>query len=107
MKERLITLGLAIAAFAAFYVLLAPKPEGPQERPTRPTSIESGPNSYLGLLRWLTAERVPVVAFDHGAIADRIRSFLSQGLDTLIIGVADPDPRQLDLFGNKILPRLP
>jgi hypothetical protein len=62
LKDRLVTLGLAVAAFAAFYVLLAPKPEGPQERPTRPTSIESGPNGYLGLLRWLTAERVPVVS---------------------------------------------
>ena len=36
---------------------------------------------------------------------DRIRSF-SQGLDTLIIGVADPDPRQLDLFGEKVLPQV-
>jgi hypothetical protein len=62
LKERLITLGLAIAAFAAFYALMAPKPGGPQERPTRPTSIESGPNGYLGLMRWLTAERVPVLS---------------------------------------------
>jgi hypothetical protein len=62
LKDRLITLGLAIAAFAAFYALLVPKPPGPQERTTRPTSIESGPNGYLGLLRWLTAERVPVVS---------------------------------------------
>lgn len=63
MKDRLLTLALAIAAFAAFYALMAPKPSGPQEeRPTRPTSIESGPNGYLGLLRWLTAERVPVLS---------------------------------------------
>jgi probable F420-dependent oxidoreductase len=38
------------------------------------------------------------------AIADRIEAFFSRGLDTLIIGLADPDPRQLDLFGEKILP---
>ncbi|MET0501554.1 MAG: LLM class flavin-dependent oxidoreductase [Candidatus Binatia bacterium] len=38
------------------------------------------------------------------AIADRIEAFLSRGLDTLIIGLADPDPRQLDLFGEKVLP---
>jgi alkanesulfonate monooxygenase SsuD/methylene tetrahydromethanopterin reductase-like flavin-dependent oxidoreductase (luciferase family) len=37
------------------------------------------------------------------AIVDRIGAFLSRGLDTLIIGVADPDPRQLDLFGEKVL----
>lgn len=63
MKERLITLALAIAAFAAFYALMAPKPSGPEaERPTRPTTIEAGPNGYLGLMRWLTAERVPMLS---------------------------------------------
>lgn len=40
------------------------------------------------------------------AVADRIEAFLSRGLDTLIIGVADPDPKQLDLFGEKVLPQL-
>jgi probable F420-dependent oxidoreductase len=40
------------------------------------------------------------------AIADRIEAFLSRGLDTLIIGMADPDPKQLDLFGEKVLPHL-
>jgi probable F420-dependent oxidoreductase len=40
------------------------------------------------------------------AVADRIETFLSTGLDTLIIGLADPDPKQLDLFGEKVLPNL-
>lgn len=40
------------------------------------------------------------------AIIDRIGSFVSKGLDMLIIGVADPDPRQLDLFGEKVLPKV-
>ncbi len=35
--------------------------------------------------------------------AERINSYFSKGLDTLIIGLADPDPRQLDLFGEKVL----
>jgi probable F420-dependent oxidoreductase len=39
------------------------------------------------------------------AVVDRIGSFLSRGLDTLIIGLADPDPRQLDLFAEKVLPK--
>jgi hypothetical protein len=39
------------------------------------------------------------------AVVDRIGSFLSKGLDTLIIGLADPDPRQLDLFAEKVLPK--
>jgi probable F420-dependent oxidoreductase len=40
------------------------------------------------------------------AVAERIEAFLSRGLDTLIIGLADPDPRQLDIFGEKVLPNL-
>jgi probable F420-dependent oxidoreductase len=40
------------------------------------------------------------------AIVDRIGAFLSKGLDTLIIGVADPNPKQLDLFGEKVFSNL-
>jgi probable F420-dependent oxidoreductase len=40
------------------------------------------------------------------AVAEKIEAFLSRGLDTLIIGLADPDPRQLDLFGEKVLPKV-
>jgi probable F420-dependent oxidoreductase len=39
-------------------------------------------------------------------VAERIEAFLSRGLDILIIGVADPDPRQLDFFGEKVLAHL-
>ena len=63
MKERLITFGLALAAFALFYTLMAPKPSVPQERVTRPISIEAGPNGHAALFRWLEAERVPVASF--------------------------------------------
>ena len=40
------------------------------------------------------------------AVAGSIEAFLARGLDTLIIGLADPDPKQLDLFGEKVLPLL-
>jgi hypothetical protein len=62
MKDRLLTLALAFGAFVAFYAVMAPKPSAPQERATRPVSIEAGPNGYLGLVRWLEAERVPVLS---------------------------------------------
>lgn len=62
MKDRLLTFGLAIAAFALFYALFAPKPAAPQERPTRPISIEKGPNGYLALMRWLQAEGIEPVS---------------------------------------------
>jgi hypothetical protein len=63
MRDRLLTFGLALAALAAFYVLLAPKPAPPTERPTRPLSIERGPNGYVGLTRWLTEEGISTVSF--------------------------------------------
>ncbi len=62
MKDRLLTLALAIGAFVAFYAVMAPKPSAPQEQATRPTSTEGGPNGYLGLVRWLESERVPVLS---------------------------------------------
>lgn len=62
MKDRLLTLALALGAFVAFYAVMAPKPSAPQERPTRPISAEAGPNGYLGLVRWLEKERVPVLS---------------------------------------------
>ncbi|WP_129647605.1 DUF4350 domain-containing protein [Peristeroidobacter agariperforans] len=62
MKERLLTLALAIGAFVAFYAVLGPKPQGPQQQATRPTSTEGGPNGYLGMVRWLESERVPVLS---------------------------------------------
>jgi probable F420-dependent oxidoreductase len=40
------------------------------------------------------------------ACAERIEAFFARGLDTLIIGMADPDPKQLDLFAETVLPQL-
>ncbi|MGH7827595.1 MAG: LLM class flavin-dependent oxidoreductase [Candidatus Binatia bacterium] len=40
------------------------------------------------------------------ACAERIDLFFSKGLDTLIIGMADADPKQLELFADKVLPNL-
>lgn len=62
MKDRLLTLALAIGAFIAFYAVMAPKPAGPQQQATRPISTEGGPNGYLGMVRWLESQRVPVLS---------------------------------------------
>jgi probable F420-dependent oxidoreductase len=67
-------------------------------------TVEDYVMRYYGRLRADVANTSLVGS--PAAIADRIEAFLSRGLDTLIIGVADPDPRQLDLFGEKILPNL-
>ncbi|MGB7948331.1 MAG: LLM class flavin-dependent oxidoreductase [Candidatus Binatia bacterium] len=57
---------------------------------------------YYGRLRGDVASTSLVGS--TAVVAERIEAFLSKGLDTLIIGLADPDPRQLDRFGEKVLP---
>src|SRR5919106_572735 len=59
---------------------------------------------YYGRLRD-DVERTHVVGSPQDC-AERISASFDQGLGTLIIGLADPDRRQLDLFGEKILPLL-
>ena len=59
---------------------------------------------YYGKVR-MDVEKTFVVGAPE-ACAERIRSFFSKGLDTLIIGLARPDPKQLDLLGEKVLPLL-
>lgn len=67
-------------------------------------TVEDYVMRYYGRLRADVANTSLVGS--PGAVAERIQVFLSKGLDTLIIGLADPDPRQLDLFGDKALPQL-
>jgi probable F420-dependent oxidoreductase len=67
-------------------------------------TVEDYVMRYYGRLRADVANTSLVGA--PSAIIDRIGAFLSKGLDTLIIGLADPDPRQLDLFGEKVLPKV-
>jgi probable F420-dependent oxidoreductase len=67
-------------------------------------TVENYMTRYYGKVRGELASTSLVGS--PSAIAERIDSFFSRGLDTLIIGVADPAPRQLDLFANKILPKI-
>jgi len=67
-------------------------------------AVEDYVMRYYGRLRADVANTSLVGS--PAAIAERMGAFLSRGLDTLIIGVADPDPRQLDLFGDKVLPKI-
>jgi probable F420-dependent oxidoreductase len=67
-------------------------------------TVENYMTRYYGKVRGEVASTSLVGS--PSAIAERIDSFFSRGLDTLIIGVADPAPRQLDLFANKILPKI-
>jgi hypothetical protein len=62
LKERLVTLGLALCALALFYALFLPKPAPANSSPPLPLSTESGPSGYQAAWRWLEAERIPVFA---------------------------------------------
>jgi hypothetical protein len=69
VKERLVTLGLAIAALFLCYALFLPKPPPEDLAPPRPLSTDAGAAGYLAAWRWLNAGHVPVMAlrdrFDH------------------------------------------
>jgi hypothetical protein len=62
LKERLITLGLALGALALVYVLFVPKPQSAGNAPVMPLSTEPGPSGYQAAWRWLVAEHTPVFA---------------------------------------------
>jgi len=51
VKERLLSLTLALGALALFWALLIPKPGIMQEQPVMPLSTESGSSGYLGMWR--------------------------------------------------------
>jgi hypothetical protein len=61
MKERLQTLGLAVAALLCFYVLLAPQ-ASPSAEQSKPLSTDSGADGYQLAWRWLSQEHIPVAS---------------------------------------------
>ena len=67
-------------------------------------TVEDYMMRYYGKLRGEVASTSLVGS--PNAIVERIGAFFSRGLDTLIIGVADPSLSQLDRFGEQILPNL-
>jgi probable F420-dependent oxidoreductase len=67
-------------------------------------SLSAYVTRYYGRLRGDIENTFPLGS--PAACADRINLFFAKGLDTLIIGLADPDPKQLDLFAEKVLPQI-
>lgn len=62
MKERIVTLGLAIGALALFYALFLPKPVRDDAAPALPVSVEVRPDGYQALWRWLQAQGIRAVS---------------------------------------------
>ena len=63
MKERLVTLGLAVAALFLCNALFLPKPPPENLASTRPLSTDSGAAGYQAAWRWLNAVHVPTISF--------------------------------------------
>jgi hypothetical protein len=88
VSQRWVTFGLAVAALAVFYLLMFPKPMEDQQAASRPMGSEQGVSGYLGLWRWLSAEKIPVAS-------------LKDRYDTL------PDAASRKPGGNILLTTLP
>jgi hypothetical protein len=69
VKERLVTLGLAVAALFLCYALFLPKPIPENLAQTRPLSTDSGAAGYQAAWRWLQVVHIPAISlrdrFDH------------------------------------------
>jgi hypothetical protein len=72
MKDRWLTLLLAIGAFAAFFRFFIGSVNPVGEEFSRPLSAESRANGYLAMREWLAAQGIPVDELRHryGWLAD-------------------------------------
>jgi hypothetical protein len=60
VKQRLLTLALALGALLLFYQLFLPKPTPQFAQASQPLSTDSGPDGELGMWRWLNSQGIPV-----------------------------------------------
>jgi len=65
VKDRLLTLVLALGAFLAFYGYFIGPNEEAAEQSSRPISTESRGNGYFALRHWLETQGVPVTELRH------------------------------------------
>jgi hypothetical protein len=78
VKQRALTLALALAAFALFYALLFPMPVSIIEPTSLPLSTDSGEDGLLAAWRWLQTEAIPVASLRDRY--DHLRSKTSSGV---------------------------
>lgn len=63
MRERLVTLLLALGALLVFYALFIPKPRDESKAPSMPLSTDIRADGYHALWRWLGAQGIPTTSF--------------------------------------------
>lgn len=83
MKQRLLTLVLALGALALFYALIFPKPQRPVPAQGLPISTDGRPEGYLAIWRWLGKEHIPRVSLRYRY--DRLPGLLGQPTGNLLI----------------------
>jgi hypothetical protein len=73
VKDRLVTLALALGAFVLFYALFVPKPAGNADAIALPVSSEGRDAGYQGIWRWLKAQDIQVISFRdrYGGLAQQ------------------------------------
>jgi alkanesulfonate monooxygenase len=72
------------------------------DKATAVKTVEAYVQRYYGRSRG-DLEKTSVVG-SPAECAEKINSYFARGLETVIIGTVDPDPRQLDVFADKVLP---
>lgn len=65
MKDRWLTLALALASFVAFYQFFIGPARSPDDESSRPLSTETRSNGYFAVRHWLETQGVPVVELRH------------------------------------------
>ncbi|MEO6080587.1 MAG: DUF4350 domain-containing protein [Steroidobacteraceae bacterium] len=111
MKERLVTLGLALGAFVLFYALFVPKPASNEAAIALPVSTEGRDAGYQGLWRWLQTQGIRVVSFRdrYGRLAQQDLANTGNLLITTLpqkVPARDDEARKLDEWlerGNTLL----
>lgn len=74
MRERLLTVLLALGALVLFYFLIFPKPQRPPAARGLPVSTDGRPEGYLSIWRWLGREHIPRVSlrYRYGRLPHRL-----------------------------------
>jgi len=86
VSERGTAIGLAVAAIAACYLLVVPKPQPRQSLWSRPLSSETKPDGLAVAARWVASAGIPVVALSSRY--DTLQSLLSSPSGNVLISHA-------------------
>jgi hypothetical protein len=99
MRQRLLTLVLALGALLLFYQFFLPKPPPEQAKPSEPLSTDAGPDGELAMWQWLKGEGIAVASLRqrYGSL----KSLASKNVGNVLITVM---PHQTLIHNDEWLP---